>query len=187
MYSHVYQWRGLVVSFCLLCNDPCWRSHNLSFHLSLSWLSLSLMLNMTRICRSQSLAHLHFGPSILATSVFCWLRRRTELLRSLWTSHLDEHRGAPKCSLRIQPRGLSLWAWGWQNPLHYDSGKPAAAKIGISPTSTSGYTGSTGQVSVAGVWNVFYDKATERKTWWSPVTTFQQQHTLLNINIYVVS
>ena len=52
LYSHVYQWRRLVVSFCLLCNDPCWRSHNLSFHLSLLWLSLSLMLNMTRICRS---------------------------------------------------------------------------------------------------------------------------------------
>ena len=52
LYSHVYQWRGLVVSFCLLCNDPCWRSHHLSFHLSLLWLSLSLMLDMTRICRS---------------------------------------------------------------------------------------------------------------------------------------
>ena len=135
LYSHVYQWRGLVVSFCLLCNDPCWRSHNLSFHLSLLWLSLSLMLDMTRICRSHGkvwrisiLGH-RFWPHrfFLAPQK----KNRTHPIvachgsgikvRTCRTSRLDEHHGAPKCSLWM-PRGLSLWGWGWHySPLRMGS------------------------------------------------------------------
>ena len=95
----VYTWRGLVVSLCLLCNDPRWHSHSSSFHLSLLW--SSLMLNVPRMC----IWHIKVWPkailahSILATSdrapqktqtlrIFACLVSRIKV-RTCTSRHLD--------------------------------------------------------------------------------------------------